>query len=151
MLCISVAKAFITRNRRVAATIATIWMNHRLLLRPVRIPPNIFRSSRSLQDITLDLSEGSLQRMLRMPWMPFTDLCDRVARDVGSYVPLSCVHMDVFITLHWLSGASYLELLSVTEVSMSTLYHRINRMIGKTHSSRAFILGGRGRILNAWG
>lgn len=123
------------RRRAIGTFLSAVTFDVNCSSAPGRVSSNLVRTPRTLGDIVLDLSETALKRMLRMPWNIFNRLCNVIWQDIAHTMSFSRVELDVFITIRWLAGASYLDLLAVTGLPTSTLYLRIDVMLSMMDSA----------------
>lgn len=90
-----------------------------------RLPP------RTVEDIVSPLTEKTRERLLRMRWVDYLHLCSLLqsSNEEGDDHLCTNLKLDVYITLRWLAGASYLDIATSTRLPISTMYVRIDRMI----------------------
>lgn len=83
------------------------------------------------------LSDGAFRRRYRMPKGTFTSLCDTLAGPMadmhgllGHRIPHGVsVEVQVSVSIRWLAGGSYLDIVDVHGVSTTTLYQSLHAFL----------------------
>ena len=83
------------------------------------------------------LSDGAFRRRYRMPKATFTSLCDTIAGSIGEMhvllgnrVPHGVsVEVQVSVSIRWLAGGPYLDIVDVHGISETTLFQSLHAFL----------------------
>lgn len=123
-----IAKCRVIRQR--AAIVSLVFLlsqNGRVGSRGSQFPRE---NPRTVEDILSPLRDHSRRRLLRMPYFTYMRLCEKIQLNAGQELPVpDRLRLDVFMTLRYLAGASYLDIAAVTRVPISSIYKRIDETL----------------------